>query len=676
MPWPAFIFVGLQAAFGMRLVAWFDPARKISLGARTVMGAVVGMVISGYAVLVIALLTRSLLAAIFISGIIMAGFLGVATVNAWRGRSRWSAGNVLVGVRRAMVSPWNWLMAAVLGVVVALTVQVLLPEPPFVAGILVGWGDVALHLGMTERLAVASPFILEHPAFAGHSLSYSFLVNFLSAIYRRLGAPVLVAFHLPALIFVVSAVLLLWVFFRQLVGRQGLALLMVSLVLFGGGLGWWWLGADLGTAYQAGGITAAWETLGDLPHEYTHLDLRTGGAPAEKQAGHNIVWIVPVLSFLTHQRSFPVGLALGLLVLLGVLHYGGQYSLARYGVLAGLLPLAHGHTFLALAILFVGLIAVQPRRLWSYAAFGAVTLAVATPSLLYLRGAISGATGGSFVAWWWGWMTCAHATHWFICDQPPAAGVDTSATWFWLKNFGGVVAAWALVGSYQLVSVMARWRSQTTAAVIVPLLLPSLLLFAVPNLVRLQPWEFDNNKVLFWWWILAVGIIGQALVAVPRRWRLAFAGILALIVLPAGGADVAMRLTHFRANHFGYVGQSEVAAAEWIRAHVPPNARIVGSTSPNHFVPILTGRALALGFEGWLWTEGVDYADRRSAIAALARGDSTGVCAAGFDYLVDDADFRSAFTAEPEALARVVKPLWQQETPAGTRTIGRITCPP
>ena len=674
---PVVGFALLQTTFGLVLMSWFDPARRFSPALRFVGAVVVGWVVSGFLVLLLAMGLRSLPAGLLAATLMMAGGLA-GFCRTRRRKLRWPTRTA--ALRAAVKSLWTWLAVIMLGAAVLLEIQVLVPEPPFAAGILVGWGDVALHLGMIERLSVASPFVLEHPAYAGHALSYPFFINFVSAIYRRLGLPALAAYHLPALVFLSSAILLLLEFYRRLVRRRGLALCLVMLALFGGGLGWWWLGADVSAAYRSGGLPAVIATTQNFPHEYTHLDLRTGGVPTERQANHNIVWIVPVLSFLTHQRSFPVGLSLGLLVIFGALYYGGQFSFARYGLLAGLLPLAHGHSLLALAILGVGLLISQPRRCWTSAAFGAVTLLAAAPSLWYLRGAISGVSGKPLVTWWWGWMTCTHQHHWFACD-PDVAGTDASAAWFWLKNFGGVVVAWALVALYRLVARLMRGRwvgrahPATSAHHSLPLLVPSVLLFVIPNLVRLQPWEFDNNKVLFWWWIVAIGVVGQAMAALRSRWRPAMMFAFALAVLPAGVADVSSRLFHFHDHHYGYVGESELTAAAWIRANLPANAAMIGSTSPNHFVPILAGRAVALGFEGWLWTEGVDYAKRRRAIEAFARGDVHQVCAERFAYVVDDPGFRATFTVDQAAFSQVVTPLWQQTTPSGIRVIGRIKCP-
>lgn len=651
---------------------WLDPEQKLPRVVRWAAVPVVGLTVTGYVALVLALLIRSLSLAIALTAL---GAAVAITGWGWHGKC-WRTGAwrrvrpALAAAAGHAARPTTWGVVLVLAIAAALSVQVLLPEKIFVQAVFVGWGDTALHLGLIEHFAVVQPFSLEHPFFASHPLSYPFFIDFLSGVYRRLGASTLLAFHLPTLTFLCCGLLLLYQCYRRLVTRRGLALLCLVLALFGAGLGWIWLGRDLQAAYQGGGSSAVLELLRAPPHEYTHLDVRTSGLPAGAETANNIMWIVPVVSFLTHQRAFTIGLALAVLVLLGAIFYRGTPRLARYGLLAGMLPLAHGHTFIALAIMFGGLLLAQPRA--SYVRFGLVTVVVAAPSLAYLWSAMHGG-GQPFIQWWWGWMTCTHRNHWFACDVPADVGTDTSVLWFWTKNFGGVLWAWLAA-----VAAMLWVRARGHARQVFPLVVPSLLLFAAPNLLRFQPWEFDNNKIFFWWWIIALAIIGQAVALMQKRWcRVVVIAGLAVVVLPAGVMDVSARISRYTANHATYVGESEVLAAAWIRQSLPPDARIASAPTSNNFIPMLTGRAIALGYEGWLWSEGANFAPRRAAIEALARGEIGPACAQGITHVMVDADFTSKFAVDAEALAKVTTSLWRQTTDNGaTREILSLGCPP
>ena len=661
----ALFFFLLQLGAGWSCLPLLDPTRRWPLPVRAVAGSVVGLVVSGYAVLLAALLTRSLSFGILAFSILAA----VAVIWRWRcdPPAKEKVFGAFAGISRA---PAAWAVAGIAGLVSLLGLQVLLPDKVFVRAIFVGWGDAAYHLSIIQRFAVAQPFTLEHPVFSGHTLTYPFLVDFLSALYRRLGASALFSYHLPVVALAVAGVALLFSWYRTLRIRHGLAVVLLAVALFGAGLGWLWLGRDLSAAWQTGGTVGISEILRDLPHEYTHLDRRTSGLRAGTESDANIVWMVPVLSFLTHQRGFALGLALGMVVLYALVTRATAPWVV--GVLAGLLPLAHGHTFFALGLVGAAwfLVGWPNRRFWLRVALPAAIIAL--PALLYLRAGLSGSGGGTAMRWWLGWMTCTHERHWLRCDQPVPAGADTSVLWFWLKNFGGVLVAWAAV---LLVAVSRWWKRERTSLSAVPLLLPSVLLFAVPNLARLQPWEFDNNKVLFWWWLFAIGAIGQYLMLLPRpsfrRWT---AVALAAVALPAGVTDVASRLGHWSTYHSGYVQAADRTAADWIIEHSVPNAVIAAAPSAHSFVPLLTGRPLALGYEGWLWSQGVNLAPRVAAISALARGETAPACREGVQFVVADADFFQRFGGDSAALAGVTELRWQQETPRGPRRIYALPC--
>ncbi len=676
-----FFFV-LQIASGFLTVSFFDPEHRLPLLIRILFSAVIGMVLSGYFVLLFALFFHSLIYAIYAFALIVIVSFGAIylkarlTIKDFLKKNTSTSFHVPISVYITAL-----FVLLIASITVALEVQVLLPKFPFVESILVGWGDISLHLGIIERLAVADPFILEHPYLAGYPLTYPFLIDFFSAIYRKLGADMLTAFHIPAIFFSACSVFTLFAFFFKLINRKSIAILLVLFAVFGGGFGWFWLGEDIQIAYKEGGMENVADMLKLPPHEYTHLDNRTGGKPQGYDAPHNIVWMVPALSFLTHQRSFPVGISLGLIVLLGALYYKGSKQFWRYGVLAGLLPLAHGHTFMAFAILFAGIALGNLKEWREYLRFAAVTCVISIPSVMYIAGATGIGSGEeTFFRPWWGWMTCFHSQHWFTCDKTSFVGVDTSVMWFWIKNFGLVFLAWAL--SLAILMAAFLWKYFKSTALIkwnntYYFFVPSLLLFFLPNLILFQPWEFDNNKIFFWWWILAIGLIGCILSNVPYRiLKYLILLVFCLTILPAGAVDVTARLMNFDSNHYSYVSQQEVVAAEWMRENFEPNAKIIGGKGANNFIPMLTGRPLSLGFEGWLWTEGVSYNSRIENLQAFARGNPSPVCSEGFEYVVADYSFFTDFPVNKELFYSTVSLIWDDNPDdPNSRKIYRINCP-
>jgi len=97
-------------------------------------------------------------------------------------------------------------------------------------------------------------------------------------------------------------------------------------------------------------------------------------------------------------------------------------------------------------------------------------------------------------------MMCTHNNNWYKCDQG-VAGVDTNPFWFWTKNFGCVFWVWIITICTYL--FMKGKNKDEFRSKIKPFIVPSLVLFTITNVFLFQPWEFDNNKIIFYWWIFA-----------------------------------------------------------------------------------------------------------------------------------------------------------------------------
>jgi hypothetical protein len=104
-------------------------------------------------------------------------------------------------------------------------------------GILKGWGDVALHLGMIQVIAESEPFRLDHPAAAGTGLTYPLAINLFSALLQRAGVPAFEAFHIPAILFAGLLFFVFWLFGKHFLRRDVLVISFIAIALFGGGLG-------------------------------------------------------------------------------------------------------------------------------------------------------------------------------------------------------------------------------------------------------------------------------------------------------------------------------------------------------------------------------------------------------------------------------------------------------
>ena len=532
-------------------------------------------------------------------------------------------------------------------------------------GILKGWGDGAYHLDMVQRLAGVDPFTLDQPVAGGRVLSYPFLVNFISAILLKAGASLSIAWHLPTIIFNLGLVFGLFKLGKKFFHRKILALAFVFLVLFGAGLGYFRFFEEIKEDSRTTGWGAALvSNFVDPKFEYSHLDSRTGGKLSEKNTNDNIVWIVPAISFFSHQRSFILGGFLGVLFLIGFLprfRSGSElsrdkddYNYRSLFILA-LMPLAHTHSFLALFIL-AGILIVLSGRFIEALKNKSVWFSglAALPQVAYLFFALKFSGGQGFTPWF-GWMACKHSSSWFFCDQG-VLGTDSSVFLFWLKNFGAVFAVWVVA-----IFVFQFMKRKTN---LFKLSLASIALFMIPNLILFQPWEFDNNKFLFWWWVIAILLVlvlfdSKMVKSQSASWPTKFKILNILLVMfifsssLSGIIDVAYRLRpglkiEKNTRNFGYYGEKEKKIAGWIENNTKPNDIFLTSSSPTQFVPMLSGRSIYLGFTGWVWTQGggAIVSDRQAKIREFVNfGDTKNLCQDGVRYWFFDEEFSREYPA-------------------------------
>ncbi|MDP2930826.1 MAG: hypothetical protein Q8N56_04495, partial [bacterium] len=539
---------------------------------------------------------------------------------------------------------------------------------------LVGWGDTALHLNIIERFAAAKHFVLGHPLMAGAPLTYPFLLNFISAIYRSLGASRVFAYAFPLLVSGISAIVLLFSVARRFLGSKGVAVLVLVLIIFGAGLGFITFFKDVSGFVQENGLPALGTFFINPPHEYTHLDNRTGGKPGEKDTPDNIVWMVPIISFLSHQRTFSLGLAVFCLILLGIYYYGKTNDFWRFGVFAGFLPFIHIHSFLALFLLMAVLFWFYLKNKKAWLIFAGIAVILAAPQLLYF-GSANGL--GNDIRLWFGWMACDHQVSWLECS--PLAGTDNNVFTFWSKNFGIVFWLWLAAIAIFIVS---RFWKKFNPGFKPEFLITSIILFILPNLFLFQAWPFDNNKIFFYWWILAIIFgVGPLLVYLFKK-KIVGLLIIAVIVFfgtLAGAIDFSARLLYPKNYYyFGYSdsNKEKVQAGQWIKENTLPDSLFLMPALVDPLPLFLAGRPIYLGFEGWLWTEGLDISQHHSNMVKMFGGDLDLACREKIDYIILDDDSRKDFPGSDNILtSNRIKVVFVQETPMGPRKILKVICP-
>lgn len=552
---------------------------------------------------------------------------------------------------------------------------------------LAGWGDTAYHLDIIKTLETSKPFELIQPIASDYPLTYPFLIDFLSAIFLKLGMSLEIAFHLPTSILLICLIFLVFYFGKQFLSKKYLTIIFVLLIFIGSGFGFYWFLKDVNSFSQTQNISYL-ESLKinflNPKFEYTHMDETTGGKEESKNSPVNIVWITPLISFFSHQRSFILGAGLGFIFLIGFLSYSTK---ERFNFLIPLsfMPIVHSHSLLALLIFFASFIAFNFKEfnfkdknyLKYFIKVGLVALIIALPQVIFLYQGIFSSSGNSFFALEFGWLACSHNNSQFLCDDLNFIESFLTALIFWIKNFGIIFILW-------LSFLFFKKQKQE-----LKIYFPSLILFVLPNIIRFQSWPFDNNKILFWWWVLAIFLIlfyfdkafkkNETTNKSKAKNVLLVIGLIIFVLIASFSSIIDLRNRVVNRQVYGYYGEEEMALAGFINNNTKPNDVFLSNYYADQFIPMLTGRKIYLGYTGWLWSQGNgEEIDRRNKVINefLNTKDPKILCQEGINYWLKDKKFFDDYQGVDEGFENAGEVVFSLNSPYyGKREIIKLNCP-
>jgi hypothetical protein len=514
-------------------------------------------------------------------------------------------------------------------------------------GELNNYGDLPFHISVITSFAKGNNFPPEDPTFTGVRFTYPFIADLIAAIFVRVGADLRDAMFLENLVLAVSTVGLLYRFGLVLTRDKLAGIFTTLLVIFSGGMGWLKLFRDMNRDGKG-----LFEMLAHLPQaEYTIIPstiLRWGnmissllftqrsfllglpialivftewwkiafdgdvvamadpqpqakGRSKRKDRERAPAYSSPVEPDDSHSdgnslainRTGASRLFFALIPRFPLSNR--QKRMFVVGLVAGLLPLVHAHTFVAMMVVGLVLMLLSGVRRWSaWTLFFAGATIVGGPQMLW---AVMGTAvrSGMFFGFEFGW------------DRG-----NENVLWFWLVNCGIFIP---------LLIIALAWRGKNP---IIPrrlllFYLPFTLCFVIPNSVKLAPWIWDNIKVLIYWWVASAPIVALLLAKLWRKGPVWGAISLALLaVMSFAGALDVYRIASGQTNiqEFDRAG---VEFAKMIEANTPSNALILHATTHNHPL-FLTGRRSLMGYPGHIWTHGLDPAERQRDIRVMYAG--------------------------------------------------------
>lgn len=439
------------------------------------------------------------------------------------------------------------------------------PEGGYNTGFVSAYGDVPFHLMYITSFAFGDNFLPQNPDYAGTLSNYPFIPYIVSASLIKLGAGLRVAFLAPAFILSFLIISILIFISWRITKNVWAAILAPILFIFSGGLGFWWF-------FRVNGINifSSGNKLGEIiVNQPTNIP----------DIGINLMNVM--YASLLPQRGILFGLSI-FLVIIFLWFLRTKKTIIVSAFLMGSLPLLHPHTFIALIlvllpILVVSVIKKSHLRAWIW--FFIIVFFAVLPVIIFLRPDID----SNFIRFTSGWMR----------------GED-NFIWYWLKNLG-----------FFLPVLLFAFFSKKVPKYLKLYYLYFLPLFIVPNFIIFSPWEFDNHKFFYLWYLVSAFLIAFYLIKLfeEKDLFLKITAVFLFFLLIISGVVEVARLWHFSEKGYALFDSEAQELAEFLKNNTPPNSVFISSTS--HLSPvILSGRKRFLGYKGWVWAHGIDYSQR------------------------------------------------------------------
>ena len=442
------------------------------------------------------------------------------------------------------------------------------------------YGDMQMHLGFITSLAEQKTFPPYYSILPDTRISYPFLCDSVSASLYLLGTPLRWAYMIPMLAAFAQFCLGFWFLARELCREKNGPLLSFLFFFLNGGFGMIYFIRD-----------------------YSLRDLFTGFYKTPTNlTDKGMRWVNVIADMLLPQRATLFGwaaLTAALWLLYRAVFRKEDRMALPAGILGGLLPMIHTHSFFALGLIaacwmvytaFRDRMSAKWFSLWLR--FGLTAVFLAAPQLLiWTFRSVSG--NESFLRLNFDWVNGGRE-NWF---------------WFWLKNVGPLFLIFPVAYIFA-----DRERKAETSGV--------WLIFLLCELVVFQPNVYDNNKLLYAGYMFvcfmcadAVSRFADSLEPAPRR---AFLAAMLLVCCNAGmftlGREAASGIPRWGYEVFS---ADEAAAARFITEHTAPDSVFLTDDNHDNAVAVLTGRNIVCGSSSFLYFHGLDYTYRQRTAESM-----------------------------------------------------------
>jgi hypothetical protein len=432
------------------------------------------------------------------------------------------------------------------------------------------WADYPFHTSVITAFVYRADlsFPLNYPQFLHIEMHYPFLMDFYSAVLMKGGLDLRCSLIIPNILFQLSFFGLFFFLAYRLTGIKKVGLLATFIFIFAG-----------------------------LPPGLQSV---------------NIHFLNPMYAVLMPQRTAMIGMGISFAVYILLLDalFTDERDTQRHayrelilaGALIGLLPYIHAHSFMVTAFVALFLSAVvclKTRNLWVLISLLVPLILLSLPQIMSIRTGVS----EDFFVFFPGWteenrnMIMGFDWSSLAVSCYSIAKTITVLQMFWALNAGGLIILLSL--GFLKADKKARL-----------FYLPFLLLFVIANFVKFQPWYFDNYKIFVYWLALSAVMASLATLWVTdfnkRLFKTLATVLLAILILASTSFGL---VTHVAMVEDSYViwTQEETEIADWVRVNTASDAVFLTGSAHNHPIPSLSGRPRVMGYEGWLWSHGINW---------------------------------------------------------------------
>ncbi len=472
------------------------------------------------------------------------------------------------------------------------------------------YGDLSLHLAITTS-AVNAKFPLENSLMLGATMAYPYLSDTIAASMYLFGQPLNIAMAYTGTLMMGLVYIGYGLLCARLCKRRGAKFLAFFLLFMNGGLGFVFTLSATSDGYA---VTSLWDKL-RLAMEGFYK------TPTNQPDPDNLRWVNIICDMLVPQRGILGGWTL-LMPCLNLLlppmcrrEKPDTRALVLLGLFAGGLPLVHTHSFLALGLLSLGmcaysvLTAPKAQRLETFKPwllYGAIAAALSLPQLFAFT-FVQATESSHFLRPQLNW-----------CNNRGGHGLVDGYFIFYIKNIGLPYLLILLAvtrrkpkGEAELPDSIRRNRLIAAGA---------FLIYAVAELFIFQPNEYDNNKLLYVWFLLCLPMAADYAGELYSRLK-GVHGRAALAALALFVCFASSSITLARECVSDYVAydRRDVATAEYINENLPEHSVFV--TGNQHLNPVssLAGQTILCSSNTYLYYHGFDTSQRNAEIAAFYR---------------------------------------------------------